>query len=110
LNSTHLLELSLSLSLALLCREAIMDIIHKIMNIIIPPIALTMLVTFLPTYLFFQLLLSIKRSIFKEDVAGKVILITGASSGIGEVCSKPHFSFACFSCFPVHVLVYVLWL
>jgi hypothetical protein len=71
-----------------------MDFIHKIMNIIVPPIDLIMLVSFLPTYLLFRLLLSTIKSIFSEDVAGKVILITGASSGIGEVCSKPHFSFA----------------
>ncbi|GLT69232.1 hypothetical protein SLA2020_414000 [Shorea laevis] len=61
-----------------------MDFIHKIMNIIVPPIALIMLVSFLPTYLFFKLLLSTIKSRFMEDVAGKVILIAGASSGIGE--------------------------
>ncbi|KAG2678496.1 hypothetical protein I3760_11G004800 [Carya illinoinensis] len=61
-----------------------MDLVHKLMNIIVPPIGLTMLLFFLPTYLFFKLLISTIKSIFNEDVAGKVILITGASSGIGE--------------------------
>ncbi|XP_040986394.1 11-beta-hydroxysteroid dehydrogenase A-like [Juglans microcarpa x Juglans regia] len=61
-----------------------MDLIHKLMNIIVPPLGLTMLLFFLPTYLFFKLLISTIKSIFSEDVAGKVILITGASSGIGE--------------------------
>jgi NADP-dependent 3-hydroxy acid dehydrogenase YdfG len=27
---------------------------------------------------------------FTENVAGKVVLITGASSGIGEVCINPN--------------------
>ncbi|KDP22588.1 hypothetical protein JCGZ_26419 [Jatropha curcas] len=35
-------------------------------------------------YLVFKALRHVKRTIFSENVAGKVILITGASSGIGE--------------------------
>ncbi|KAG7954211.1 hypothetical protein I3843_11G004700 [Carya illinoinensis] len=61
-----------------------MDLVHKLMNIIVPPIGLTMLLFFLSTYLFFKLLISTIKSIFSEDVVGKVILITGASFGIGE--------------------------
>ncbi|KAL8230513.1 hypothetical protein R6Q57_000291 [Mikania cordata] len=37
-----------------------------------------------PLYTLFKLLFYICRSISKEDVAGKVVLIVGASSGIGE--------------------------
>ncbi|KAJ9568541.1 hypothetical protein OSB04_004507 [Centaurea solstitialis] len=37
-----------------------------------------------PPYVLFKLLRHIARSISKENVAGKVVLIVGASSGIGE--------------------------
>ncbi|CAB4280468.1 unnamed protein product [Prunus armeniaca] len=60
------------------------DIINKVLNIIIPPISLTFFLFLLPPYLFHKFLLSAVRSVFSEDVAGKVVLITGASSGIGE--------------------------
>ncbi|KAE8705942.1 putative Hydroxysteroid dehydrogenase 2 [Hibiscus syriacus] len=39
---------------------------------------------FLPPYLIFKLIRYILRSFRSENVAGKVVLITGASSGIGE--------------------------
>ncbi|KAF8390677.1 hypothetical protein HHK36_025204 [Tetracentron sinense] len=61
-----------------------MDLIHKFMNIVVPPTALFTLSLFLPPFLFFKLFMSILSSIFSENVAGKVVLITGASSGIGE--------------------------
>ncbi|KAL6182655.1 hypothetical protein ACLB2K_044070 [Fragaria x ananassa] len=61
-----------------------MDIINTLLNIVLPPIGLTLLLFFLPPYLFLKFLLSIIRPLFCENVAGKVILITGASSGIGE--------------------------
>lgn len=60
------------------------DIINKVLNVIIPPISLTFFLFLLPPYLFYKFLLSAVRSVFSEDVAGKVVLITGASSGIGE--------------------------
>ncbi|KAL6280866.1 hypothetical protein ACE6H2_017747 [Prunus campanulata] len=60
------------------------DVINKVLNIIIPPISLTFFLFLLPPYLFYKFLLSAVRYVFSEDVAGKVVLITGASSGIGE--------------------------
>ncbi|KAL5731177.1 11beta-hydroxysteroid dehydrogenase [Ranunculus cassubicifolius] len=39
---------------------------------------------FLPPFYLFKLFFSVIQSIFSENVAGKVVLITGASSGIGE--------------------------
>ncbi|XP_031247696.1 11-beta-hydroxysteroid dehydrogenase 1B-like [Pistacia vera] len=61
-----------------------MDLINKFLNITVPFVALVTLPFFLPPYFLFKFLLSTIRNIFSEDVAGKVVLITGASSGIGE--------------------------
>ncbi|XP_021908862.1 11-beta-hydroxysteroid dehydrogenase-like 2 [Carica papaya] len=61
-----------------------MDFIHKLMNIVLPRVMLIVLLLCLPPYLVFTFLSYLKRSIFTEDVAGKTVLITGASSGIGE--------------------------
>ncbi|GMN56590.1 hypothetical protein TIFTF001_025708 [Ficus carica] len=62
-----------------------MDFINSVLNIIIPPISIIFLFFFfLPPYLFFKSLFCTIRPIFSEVVSGKVVLITGASSGIGE--------------------------
>ncbi|KAK7369635.1 hypothetical protein VNO80_11677 [Phaseolus coccineus] len=61
-----------------------MVFIHAMLNILVPPLSLAILLLILPPYLLFKILRFIVRSIFRENVAGKVILITGASSGIGE--------------------------
>ncbi|XP_010039131.2 11-beta-hydroxysteroid dehydrogenase 1A [Eucalyptus grandis] len=60
------------------------DAIHAYLNRSLPPLAAAALLFILPPYLFIKLLLFAFRSAFSEDVAGKVVLITGASSGIGE--------------------------
>ncbi|KAJ6747392.1 RETINOL DEHYDROGENASE-RELATED [Salix koriyanagi] len=60
------------------------DFIHEVLNIVFPLTTVISLLVIFPPYLVFKLLSYIKRSIFSEDVAGKVVLITGASSGIGE--------------------------
>ncbi|OMO93869.1 Short-chain dehydrogenase/reductase SDR [Corchorus olitorius] len=57
---------------------------NKLLNIFLPPLTIISLIFILPPFLVFKLLWSIRRSVFKENVAGKVVLITGASSGIGE--------------------------
>ncbi|KVI06168.1 hypothetical protein Ccrd_015489 [Cynara cardunculus var. scolymus] len=50
------------------------------------PIATIAALFFLTTpYIVLKLLCHIARSISKENVAGKVVLIVGASSGIGEL-------------------------
>ncbi|PHT59583.1 11-beta-hydroxysteroid dehydrogenase-like 6 [Capsicum baccatum] len=64
--------------------EFVLDLINKILNTYLPHIATTSLIHFMPLYLFLKFLHFIYRSIFTENVAGKVIVITGASSGIGE--------------------------
>ncbi|XP_010250645.1 PREDICTED: 11-beta-hydroxysteroid dehydrogenase 1B-like [Nelumbo nucifera] len=58
--------------------------IRKFMNIVAPPVILLTLVLLSPPFLVLEFFLSILRSFFSENVAGKVVLITGASSGIGK--------------------------
>ena len=78
-------SLSLSLSLSLHCSKA-MDFLHKFLGIALPPLMLIVFIITLVPFLFLKFLYFLKRSKYSENVAGKVILITGASSGIGEVC------------------------
>ena len=47
--------------------------------------SLVLLAIFLPPYYIYKLTTSAFAAAVPEDVAGKVVLITGASSGIGEV-------------------------
>ncbi|KAK2385031.1 hydroxysteroid dehydrogenase [Trifolium repens] len=61
-----------------------MDLIHKFLNILAPPFTFFSLLLFLPPYWTFKFFLSIIYTIFTENIAGKVVHITGASSGIGE--------------------------
>lgn len=44
-----------------------------------------LLLLFLPPYYVYRLTASFLGSVFPDSVSGKVVLITGASSGIGEV-------------------------
>ena len=75
---------SLSLSLSL----KVTDLLQKLLNIVLLPLSLTAILFLLPPFLFLKYLFSLKRNICSENVADKVVLITRASSGIGEVCSK----------------------
>ncbi|XP_065872951.1 11-beta-hydroxysteroid dehydrogenase A-like isoform X2 [Euphorbia lathyris] len=62
-----------------------MDFINDFINIVFVPLSIISLFFFQPPFLFFKYLFSALRAFFfTEDVAGKVVLITGASSGIGE--------------------------
>ncbi|KMS97505.1 hypothetical protein BVRB_5g126480 isoform B [Beta vulgaris subsp. vulgaris] len=61
-----------------------MEVINKIFNLAAPPFTFFILCLFLPPFHFLKFCLSVFTSIFSEDVAGKVVIITGASSGIGE--------------------------
>ncbi|KAH0870675.1 hypothetical protein HID58_077697 [Brassica napus] len=63
-----------------------MDVLHIILNILLPPLTIIFLFLFLfyPIYLFIKLLNCVRKHLCVENVAGKVVLITGASSGIGE--------------------------
>ncbi|CAM8922087.1 unnamed protein product [Rhodiola kirilowii] len=61
-----------------------MDLIHSVLNLVAIPFSIFWLCLIVPPYAFFKLCFSALGSLFKEDVAGKVVIITGASSGIGE--------------------------
>ena len=90
--SSYIQFLSLSLCLS------VMDLLQKLLNIVLLPLTLTVILFLLPPFLFLKYLFSLKRNICSENVANKVVLITGASSGIGEVCSKLSIS---------HLLIFV---
>ncbi|XP_026451800.1 11-beta-hydroxysteroid dehydrogenase 1B-like [Papaver somniferum] len=61
-------------------------LIHNILNLFVPPIIFIFLCIITPPYYLFKLINSIliKPLFFVEDMTGKVVLVTGASSGIGE--------------------------
>ncbi|XP_074316532.1 11-beta-hydroxysteroid dehydrogenase 1A-like [Silene latifolia] len=61
-----------------------MDLLNKVLNIVTPILTLLILCIFLPPFQLVKVILSIVRYFSSEDVAGKVVVITGASSGIGE--------------------------
>jgi hypothetical protein len=47
-----------------------------------------LLALFMPPYYVYKVTSSLLATVAPEDVAGKVVLITGASSGIGEVLAN----------------------
>ncbi|EOA24433.1 hypothetical protein CARUB_v10017691mg [Capsella rubella] len=61
-----------------------MDMVHTILNLLLPPLTIILLFMFFPFYLLIKLVSCIYKHLCFENVAGKVVLITGASSGIGE--------------------------
>ncbi|XVE63700.1 hypothetical protein DITRI_Ditri07aG0040900 [Diplodiscus trichospermus] len=61
-----------------------MDLIIKLLNLVAPSFTFFSLFLFLPPFYLFKFFLFILSSIFSENLAGKVVIITGASSGIGE--------------------------
>ncbi|XP_013700989.2 11-beta-hydroxysteroid dehydrogenase-like 6 isoform X2 [Brassica napus] len=61
-----------------------MDSVNRIINFVFPPLALYGLFVFYPIYQRLKSAVSIWRNVLSENVAGKVVLITGAASGIGE--------------------------
>ncbi|XP_022994408.1 11-beta-hydroxysteroid dehydrogenase 1B-like isoform X1 [Cucurbita maxima] len=61
-----------------------MELIQSFLNLVAPPFTVVSLGLLLPLYVVFKYFFSLVRGLFSEDVTGKVVLITGASSGIGE--------------------------
>ncbi|GJR70960.1 11-beta-hydroxysteroid dehydrogenase-like protein 2 [Tanacetum coccineum] len=61
-----------------------MHMIHKILNVVVPIVSIILLIVLVPAIWLFSLLRFCFKSIYPEELARKVILLTGASSGIGE--------------------------
>ncbi|EEF34360.1 Corticosteroid 11-beta-dehydrogenase, putative [Ricinus communis] len=61
-----------------------MDLINSVMNWVVPPASLVMLACSWPALFFINTCEWLYRSYYSEDMEDKVVIITGASSGIGE--------------------------
>ncbi|KAM4115635.1 hypothetical protein ACJW30_04G165200 [Castanea mollissima] len=61
-----------------------MDLLHKFLNIALPLLMIIAFTFFLPPFLLLKFISFLKRSINSENVYENVVLITGASSEIGE--------------------------
>ncbi|XP_078434564.1 hydroxysteroid dehydrogenase 5 [Wolffia australiana] len=61
-----------------------MDWLNSLLNLIVPPAGLIMLAFSWPTLFFLHACEWLFRTLYREDMDGKVVLITGASSAIGE--------------------------
>ncbi|MED6121635.1 hypothetical protein PIB30_032072 [Stylosanthes scabra] len=61
-----------------------MEVIHTFLNLVAPPFTFFLLCLFLPPYWAVKFVVSTVSWLVSENVAGKVVHITGASSGIGE--------------------------
>ncbi|KAL8140890.1 hypothetical protein V2J09_006911 [Rumex salicifolius] len=61
-----------------------MEFYQNVLNLITIPVIIVLICLVIPPYLIVKVVGFTIRSFFVEDVKGKVVLITGASSGIGE--------------------------
>ncbi|KAJ0585514.1 putative 11-beta-hydroxysteroid dehydrogenase [Helianthus annuus] len=61
-----------------------LDMIHAILNVVFPLVSVILFIVLVPAFWLFNLLRFCFKSMYPEQLAGKVILITGASTGIGE--------------------------
>ncbi|XP_044494630.1 11-beta-hydroxysteroid dehydrogenase A-like [Mangifera indica] len=64
--------------------HSVMDLINTFLNLVAPPFAFFFLCLFLPPYLCYKFFIYLLGTVFSENLEGRVIVITGASSGIGE--------------------------
>ncbi|KAI3820655.1 hypothetical protein L1987_08203 [Smallanthus sonchifolius] len=58
--------------------------IHTILNVVFPLVSIILFIFLVPVFWLFNLLRFCFKSVYPEKLTGKVILITGASTGIGE--------------------------
>lgn len=61
------------------------DLVNMILDVVWPPAAFMLLATLFPAVLFGRFLSWLYNFFFPENMHNKVVIITGASSGIGEV-------------------------
>ncbi|KAJ4966601.1 hypothetical protein NE237_018450 [Protea cynaroides] len=61
-----------------------MDLLNSLLNLVVPPASLVMLAFAWPTLYFINACEWLDRTLFSENMEDKVVIITGASSGIGE--------------------------
>lgn len=61
-----------------------LGLIHTFLNLAAPPFTFFSLLFLLPPLYLFRFFTSFLSTVFSENVSDKVVLITGASSGIGE--------------------------
>jgi hypothetical protein len=80
-----------------------MDLVNGMLNWVATPGMIAALMLFYPPYYLFKTCYSFLSYLFPEDLAGKVVLITGASSGIGEVSNT-----AC-SSYKIRRVFFALW-
>jgi hypothetical protein len=64
-----------------------MDFINCVLNWVVPPASLVMLACSWPALCFINTCEWLYKSFYSENMEDKVVIITGASSGIGEVSS-----------------------
>ncbi|XP_027362253.1 11-beta-hydroxysteroid dehydrogenase-like 5 [Abrus precatorius] len=64
-----------------------MDFLNFVLNLLVPPASLIMLAFSWPTLCFLNACEWLYNTIYGEDMDNKVVIITGASSGIGEASS-----------------------
>ena len=65
------------------------DLLQALLGITVPPIAVCVLLLLWPALTLRSLFLRLVRSVFEENLRGKIVLITGASSSLGQVHPPP---------------------
>lgn len=68
-----------------LCSVNQMDLINSVLNVVVPPASLVMLAFAWPALSFINVCEWLYNTLYSENMEDKVVIITGASSGIGEV-------------------------
>eukprot|EP00850_Spirogloea_muscicola_P019480 SM000191S05229 [mRNA] locus=s191:135635:137476:+ [translate_table: standard] len=61
-----------------------MELVHIVLNVVVPVLGGIGLVSVLPLVLFVRAISWVYNALFPDDVAGKVVVVCGASSGIGK--------------------------
>lgn len=62
-----------------------MEMLNSVMNWVVPPTSMVMLAFAWPALSFINACEWLYNTFYSEDMEDKVVIITGASSGIGEV-------------------------